>query len=154
MLQCISSLFRDWARECEPLFGKRTATGALEVSVDYGKYVDFATVSVERRLDGEAIGTEHDSGWGFDELDRVQGGPDGHGRAERDALRLLAVLLDNWDTREDNQRLVCLDREAKHAECRRPFAYMHDVGATFGSGRGTFQDEVRQITTREPCPTP
>ncbi len=66
MLQCISSVFRDWARECEPLFGKRTATGA----------------------------------------------------------------------REDNQRLVCLDREARHAECRRPFAYMHDVGATFGSGRG------------------
>jgi hypothetical protein len=136
MLQCISSVFRDWARECEPLFGTRTATGALEVSVDYGKYVDFTTVTVERRLEGQAIETERASGWGFDELDRVQGGPNGRGRAERDALRLLAVLLDNWDTREDNQRLVCLGRGAEHAECRRPFAYMHDVGATFGSGRG------------------
>jgi hypothetical protein len=135
MLDCISSVFRDWLRQCEPLFGRRTATGALEVDVDYGKYVDFAPVSVQRRLEGEAIERPR-AGWGFDELDRVQGGSDGRGRAERDALRLLAVLLDNWDTREDNQRLVCQDREANHAECRRPFAYMHDVGATFGSGRG------------------
>ena len=32
----------------------------------------------------------------------MQGGPGGRGRTERDALRLLAVLLDNWDTHTDN----------------------------------------------------
>jgi hypothetical protein len=138
MLACISSVFKDWVRECEPLFGQRTPAGALQVSIDYGRYVDFGPVSVERRLDAKAIETPRASGWGFDELDRAQGGPDGHARAERDALRLLTVLLDNWDTRADNQRLVCLDKVPARdkGECRRPFAYMQDVGATFGSGRG------------------
>ncbi len=55
-------------------------------------------------------------------------------RAERDALRLLAVFLNNWDNRSDNQRLLCLDDGAQLADggCHAPLAYMHDVGATFG----------------------
>ena len=137
LLKCISSTFADWVRSCEPIFGARAATGRLEITVDFGKYVDFAPASVQRRW-GRAIETAGVAGWGFDELDEAQGGPSGRGRAQRDALRLLAVLLDNWDTHDDNQRLVCLDEPpAADGECRRPFGYMHDVGATFGRGSGS-----------------
>jgi len=137
MLHCISSTFEDWVRYCEPIYGERTATGRLEVTIDYGKYVDFAPVAIGRRW-GKAIESARVAGWGFDELDRVQGGRP-RGRAQRDALRLLAVLLNNWDTHSDNQRLVCLDDEAPaaHGACRHPFAYMQDVGATFGRGNGS-----------------
>jgi hypothetical protein len=96
--------------------------------------VDFATVAVERKWEGKAIETGRVTGWGFDELDEVQGDQRDKARAERDALRLLAVFLNNWDTRADNQRLVCREDGARSAAggCQRPFAYMQDVGATVG----------------------
>lgn len=134
MLRCISPRFEDWVRSCAPIYGERTATGGLEVRIDYGRYVDFAPVAVERRLDARTVADSGGAGWGFDELDRVQGD---HGRAQRDALRLVAVLLDNWDTQRDNQRLVCLDAHPDPARgCRHPLAYMQDVGASFGRGSG------------------
>lgn len=142
MLRCISSSFEEWVRQCEPIYGERTATGDLRVSVDYDKYVDFACVSIERKLGGKAIETGRITGWGFDELAQIQGGRGDAGRAERDALRLLAVLLNNWDTRADNQRLVCLDEGPGPAPggCRQSYAYMQDVGATFGRVGGTKEE--------------
>jgi hypothetical protein len=138
MLRCISSAFEDWVRQCESIYGERTATGGLEVTVDYGRYVDFAPVAVERKLEARAIETESASGWGFDELDEAQGE---RSRAERDALRLLAALLNDWDTRADNQRLVCLDEEPpEDGRCRRPLAYLQDVGATFGRVGGAKEE--------------
>jgi hypothetical protein len=138
MLSCISSTFESWVRQCETIYGKRTPTGGLEVEIDYGRYVDFAPAAVERKLDAMAIETDRAEGWGFDELDEVQGD---RGRAERDALRLVAVLLNDWDTRADNQRLVCLDEEPpKGGRCRRPLAYLQDVGATFGRAGGAKEE--------------
>jgi hypothetical protein len=139
MLQCISSSFEDWVRVCERIYGERTATGGLKVRIDYGQYVDFAPVAIERKWDGKAIETARADGWGFDELDEIQGDRRSGARAERDALRLVAVLLNNWDTRANNQRLVCLDDGASPG-CRLPFAYMQDVGATFGRVGGAKEE--------------
>jgi hypothetical protein len=47
----------------------------------------------------------------------------------------MAVFLNQWDNRSDNQRLICLPGRASPANdgsCTAPFAYMDDVGATFG----------------------
>jgi hypothetical protein len=131
MLRCISSPFAEQRRDCVPLYGVSKASGEVEVDIDYGRYADFTNVAIERRLEGRAVKADGQAGWGWNELAEVQ---QGNGRAERDALRLLAVFLNNWDNRPDNQRLVCIDDGAKMADggCHAPLAYMQDVGATFG----------------------
>jgi hypothetical protein len=131
MLSCLSSPFRERRRDCAPVYGVRKASGKLQVDVDYGRYVDFTNVAIERKLEGRAIKAGGASGWGWGELAEVQ---KGGGRAERDALRLLAVFLNDWDNRAANQRLLCLDDGSRMADggCHAPLAYMQDVGATFG----------------------
>jgi hypothetical protein len=140
VLRCLFSAFPAMRQQCAPLFGvKRANDGSQKLDVDYGSYVDFTNVSVERRLSGHAIKTGESSGWSWGELDRLEGprAVRRERRTERDALRLVAVLLDDWDTHSENQRLVCLDkRPAPAAGCREPFAYLHDVGATFGGMGG------------------
>ena len=138
ILGCISSPFEEVRRQCAPRHGETAPTGELRVEVDYSQYVDFAPAAIERRREGQTIETPDRRGWGFDELGPVEPGPRRGARAERDALRLLAALLNNWDNRADNQRLVCLEDGARMADggCHLPFAYMHDVGATFGRAGG------------------
>ena len=55
-------------------------------------------------------------------------------RRERkiDALRLMAMFLAHWDNKSENQRLVCLSGESAGQSCQKPFALIHDLGATFG----------------------
>ena len=56
--------------------------------------------------------------------------------AERDALRLAAMLLAHWDNKASNQRLVCLaPAPPAPAPCPRPFALINDLGATFGPNK-------------------
>ena len=71
-------------------------------------YIDFEWVTVERRFDGAEIETEDREGWALlrarsDRPDRAAST-----RAERDALRLAAMLLAHWDNKASNQRLVCV----------------------------------------------
>jgi hypothetical protein len=102
-----------------------------------GSYSDFSQVAVERRFDGYEIPDDdgRDDGWGWFELDAIDPAR-GANRAERDALRLIALLLSHWDNKASNQRLVCLDRHpAADGTCARPFAYIHDLGATFGPNK-------------------
>jgi hypothetical protein len=132
MLSCLSSPFRERRRECAPIYGVRKTSGkGHQVDVDYRRYVDFTNVAIERRMEGRVIKTDSVAGWSWKELAEVQ---DGRGRAESDALRLLAVFLNNWDNRADNQRLLCVDDGSRMADggCHEPLAYMQDVGATFG----------------------
>jgi hypothetical protein len=137
LIRCLSSPHDDFRRRCSADFGQPTPKGDVKVKFDYGTFVDFHNVSVDERLAGLEIDDGKVEGWGFDELDAVAA-PRGATRAERDALRLLAVVLNNWDNRRDNQRLVCLPGGARHdGECRRPFAYMQDLGGTFGRVGGS-----------------
>jgi hypothetical protein len=97
------------------------------------KYVDIAPASVERPFPGKKIVAPGADGWGFHELDHIDPAKGGATRAEKDALRLVAVFLADWDNKPANQRLVCLPGgEDKDAGCRKPFAHLQDVGATFG----------------------
>jgi hypothetical protein len=145
LIQCISSPFEQLKRECAPLYGEKSPTGELTVKLDHGKYTDFAWVAVERRKPGRLIEVKEDEGWGFEELDK-SAGPAGATRAERDALRIMAAFLNNWDNRPANQRLLCLpgaDEADPRPFCAQPFAYMHDVGGTFGRVGG--EKEERKL---------
>ena len=60
---------------------------------DPSRAVDFEMAVIERRLPGREI----EGGWGWPELSTVDAAAGGATRAEVDALRLLAVFLNNWD---------------------------------------------------------
>ena len=116
---------------------KRLPDGRIAYKANYEKFVDFHNVAVERRRPGKTVETRDDEGWSFRELDEAQGSGKGSTRAERDALRLLAVFLEHWDHGPSNQRLLCVPGEAAgegEASCTASVAYIHDLGATFGRG--------------------
>lgn len=92
---------------------------------DSSRVVDFDMAVVERRLPGREAG-----GWSWPELDSIDPAAGGATRAEVDALRLLAVFLNNWDGKPENQRLMCADQDGPR--CEQPVAYMQDLGQTFG----------------------
>jgi hypothetical protein len=98
-------------------------------------YTDFEWATAELRFEGTPIVVGEESGWAWFELDDVD--PTlGATRAERDALRLAAMLLAHWDNKADNQRLVCRESPASAgAPCPKPFALIHDLGATFGPNK-------------------
>ena len=101
-------------------------------SVPEDSFTDFEWVAVERRLAGAEIEAGDQDGWGWYELDPVDG-VRGANRAERDALRLFAILLAHWDNKAANQRLLCLSPSAAgDRACPRSVAYIHDLGSTFG----------------------
>jgi len=96
------------------------------------RFVDFDWVAVERRFPGYEIAAGDHKGWAWWELDRVDPSA-GASRAELDALRLMARFLAHWDNKASNQRLVCLSPIVEgETTCPRPFAFIHDLGATFG----------------------
>jgi len=107
-------------------------------SVPEDSYTDFEWVAVERRLDGAEIEVEGEDGWAWYELDPIDPAR-GANRAERDALRLAAMLLAHWDNKAANQRLLCLSPSSPGTACARPFAYAHDLGATFGPKKVDFE---------------
>ena len=107
---------------------------------DERRLTDFDHPVVERAFAGREIRAGDVSGWTWDELDRVDAARGGATRAELDALRLLAAFLAHWDSKAENQRLVCRPGgEAKDGSCAQPFALIADFGATFGPYRADLQ---------------
>jgi hypothetical protein len=103
---------------------------------DYDRPTAFEHPVIERTLPGLAIETSDKEGWDWTELDKVDEARGGSSRAELDALRLFAVLLNHWDNKAPNQRLACLPGGPRpDGSCAAPFALIHDYGATFGPRR-------------------
>ena len=97
----------------------------------------FPVASIQRKLEGKEIALPNLQGWAWPELDRVDERVGGAPRAQRDALKLLAVFLQDSDSKADNQGFLCLPHgvvkdEAGNEDCQKPFMYIHDVGLTFG----------------------
>ncbi len=135
ILSCLSTPFEKTFQDCTRSYGmKRRPDGHVDVAVNYAAFTDFPGASIERREPGIAVEAEGDEGWEWSELaERADAAPGGATRAERDALRLMAVFLNNWDTKEQNQRLVCRSvSKGAVTVCNDAFAYMSDVGAAFG----------------------
>lgn len=127
---CVRTPFyTDWVLD------KLHARALLIRSIPPDSYTDFEWTSVERRFGGLPIESPDRPGWAWFELDATDSSL-GANRAERDALRLAAVLLAHWDNKASNQRLVCLaPAPSRPAPCPQPFALINDVGATFGPNK-------------------
>jgi len=119
---------------CASKFGGTGQGHAGEVVVD--------PAAVERKASGKTIETRTDEGWTWRELDLVDEAAGGAPQAHRDALKLLAVLLQHGDNKPQQQRLSCLDKErdkerdqepgSRTLQCEHPFMLINDVGMTFG----------------------
>jgi hypothetical protein len=93
----------------------------------------FDPAAVERKMKGAAIEVSPDSGWSWPELDEVREAAGGAPRAHRDALKLLAVLLQHGDNKPSQQRLVCAGAEdEENGDCAEPWMILQDLGVTFG----------------------
>lgn len=102
--------------------------------------------AVERKLPGEELLEK----WEWDELDRIDEASGGATKAERDALKLLAVLLQHSDSKADQQRLVCLDEtKDKDGECARPLMMINDLGVTFGRANAFNQQPRASVNLAE-----
>ena len=120
---------------------KCPAALAPETEVLGGNRV-FNFAAIERKMDGWDMVGPMGEGWSWPELDLVKPEEGGASRAERDALKLMAVILQHTDSKAGQQRLVCLDKEAKPSKaerstglrpCDRPFMMINDLGNTFGA---------------------
>jgi hypothetical protein len=117
---------------------------------------DTEFASIQRKFAGKDIETGPGSGWKWPELDLVDPAAGGAPRAQRDALKLLAVFLQHSDNKAEQQRLVCVgavkeqqseqseqgpssegrqkaqDQKGQDEPCIQTAMIMHDLGLTFG----------------------
>jgi hypothetical protein len=95
--------------------------------------------AVERKMPGEELVAK----WDWDELDQVAESAGGATKAQRDAFKLLAVLLQHSDSKADQQRVICVEGFSKDGgRCAVPLMMINDVGITFGRAK-TFNQQPR-----------
>jgi hypothetical protein len=94
----------------------------------------FDPAVIERKARGHEIESAPYQGWSWDELDLVDTDAGGAPVAQRDALKLLAVLIQHGDNKPEQQMLVCRDKgiSADGVFCEQPFMFISDLGLTFG----------------------
>jgi hypothetical protein len=110
----------------------------------------FDPASIERKFRGYPIETSPDSGWTWEELDKVQESAGGAPRAHRDALKLLAVFIQHTDSKAEQQRLVCLDEHPDgRPRCEHPLMMINDLGQTFGRSNLFNRDAVGSVNLKQ-----
>jgi hypothetical protein len=94
----------------------------------------FDPAAIERKMNGTELDWNDTEGWSWSELDLVSDARAREQRAQRDALKLLAAMLQHTDSKSQQQRLLCLDEPAKKnpTSCELPFMMINDLGLTFG----------------------
>jgi hypothetical protein len=92
----------------------------------------FAPAAIERKMEGREWSGAGGSGWAWKELDRIDPAQGGGTLEQRDALKLLAVLIQHTDSKPEQQRILCLDAKHEDQSCERPLLMLNDVGMTFG----------------------
>jgi hypothetical protein len=109
---------------------------------------DVARGANEKLLDPAVIerkmsGTELLDSWNWDEIDRIDETAGGATKAERDGLKLIAVLLQHTDSKSKQQRLLCIDTPKSEGDrCGTPMMMLNDIGLTFGRAN-TFNRQPR-----------
>jgi hypothetical protein len=114
---------------------------------DRHERVLFDPAAIERKLKGTSLEVREDSGWTWPELELVDESTDGTSRAQRDALKLLAVMIQHTDTKAEQQRLLCPKREKVDAGdvCTEPLLMVNDLGVTFGSANLFNRDSIGAV---------
>jgi hypothetical protein len=93
----------------------------------------FDPATIERKPKGHEMNSENQGGWAWPELDLVDEQQGGAPKAQRDALKLLAVFMQHTDNKLQQERLLCLPKgRTDDGQCDKPFMMLHDVGLTFG----------------------
>lgn len=108
--------------------------------------------SVERKFPGKDIETKKIIGWAWPELDLVNPAAGGAPRAQRDALKLLAVFIQHTDSKPEQQRIVCVDKREKgneDAPCTASVMMVHDLGMTFGHANQWNRNAVGSVNLAE-----
>ena len=106
----------------------------------------FDPAVIERKAEGEEWPRKGKRGWSWEELDAAEPAPGGAPKAQRDALKLLAVLLQHTDSKPEQQRIVCMDHSGKQdGPCKRPFLLLSDVGLTFGRANRANSNPVGSV---------
>ena len=119
----------------------------------------FVPAVIERKMAGDEIELHKDSGWSWVELAFVDPASGGAPLAHRDALKLLAVMIQHTDSKPQQQRLMCLDRKmgntpAKDGACAHPFMMINDLGKTFGTATAFNSDAKSAVNLKEWSRTP
>jgi hypothetical protein len=117
---------------------------------DRSKTVTFDPATIEEKAQGTTIETKPDEGWAWRELDEIDERAGGAPRRERDALTLLAVLIQHSSNKAMNQRLLCLDAPA----CAHTEMIILDAGKTFGRANLLNKDATAAVNLKEWSNTP
>lgn len=105
----------------------------------------FDIATIERKAPGHEMNADPD-GWSWTELDLVDETQGGAPRHQRDALKLLAVLIQHTDNKSIQQRLNCQPGGlTDDGICTKPFLLMHDVGLTFGHANYFNRNETASV---------
>lgn len=98
---------------------------------------DEAVIQEPKRGKEITISGEEEVGWSWaQDLPLVSEQKGGASRAQIDALKLIAVLVQHGDSKSAQQKLICRpqDYDSGNDFCRQPYMYIYDLGKTFGSG--------------------
>jgi hypothetical protein len=116
----------------------------------------FDPATVDVKMDGKTLELTADQGWSWKELDLVDEAAGGAPVAQRDALKLLAVLIQHGSNKRPNQRILCLDKKARPevttsdgAVCAHPLMMLVDVGKTFGRANAFDRESVSSVNFSE-----
>jgi hypothetical protein len=110
----------------------------------------FAPAVVERKMAGGEWSGEGGSGWSWSELDLTDASAGGATLEQRDALKLLAVLMQHTDSKPEQQRIVCLgQKHDDRSSCDHPFLMINDLGMTFGRANRSNADPPGSVDLAE-----
>ena len=99
-------------------------------AIDYSHITLFKHAVIERPVAGRRV--DGDRGWRWDELNTLRPEAGGAPAEQVDAFRLLAIFLNHWDNKAENQRLICVGERDENTACAHPVAMIQDLGASFG----------------------
>lgn len=118
----------------------------------------FEFAAIERKMPGRELEAPSTGpGWAWPELDLVDERAGGAPVSHRDALKLLAVLLQHTDNKAEQQKLLCLDDNVPKRDlgkCMTTFLMVHDVGLTFGRATLLNRQQVSGANLAEWSGTP
>jgi hypothetical protein len=110
--------------------------------------VVFDPAVIERDMAGLVLESGSERGWAWPDLDMVEETAGGAPPAQRDALKLLAALIQHTDNKAEQQRLLCAPGERVDDQgepCLHTFMMISDLGLTFGHANVFNRNQVGSV---------
>ena len=114
--------------------------------------VTFDPAAIEREVEGQVLEISENSGWSWTDLDLVEPTAGGAPAAHRDALKLLAVMIQHTDSKAEQQRLLCAPGESvdeRGEPCLHPLMMISDLGLTFGHANLFNRNQVGSVNLEQ-----